>query len=148
VTGSGLVVVVDDDREVGDLLAKVLTRGGYRVLTAVTGEAGVELLGNEGLVCLVVDKILPGIGGLEVMAEARRRRPGVPVVLITGHPEPFQLGDERPEAVVTKPFSSLPAVVEAVTAAVEAARAAPFSALKDRVVAVVSELNPSRRKRG
>jgi hypothetical protein len=72
----------------------------------------------------------------------------VPVVLITGHPHPFQMGDERPEAVVTKPFSSLPAVVEAVTAAVEAARGAPYGALRDRVVAAVSELTPSRRKRG
>jgi CheY-like chemotaxis protein len=144
----GAVLVVDDDQEVGLLLSKVLTRAGYQVELAATGEEGLERLGTEGLVCLVVDKILPGLGGLEVMAEARRRLPGVPVVLITGHPEPFQMGDERPDAVLTKPFSSLPEVVEAVSAAVEAARQAPLSALRDRVVAAVSELTPSRRKRG
>jgi len=147
VTAGGTVVVVDDDLEVGQLLSKVLTRAGYLVLVAGSGEEGLALLSREGLVCLVVDKILPGLGGLEVMAEARRRRPALPVVLITGHPEPFQMGDERPDAVVMKPFSSLPAVVEAVSAAVEAARQAPLSALRDRVVAAVSELTPSRRKR-
>lgn len=141
------VLVVDDDREVAQLLGKVLSRAGYQVQVAFSGEEGLELLSTEGLACLVVDKILPGLGGLEVMAEARRRRPGLPVVLITGHPEPFQLGDERPEAVLLKPFSSLPEVVEAVTAAVDAARQAPLAALKDRVVAAVSELTPSRRKR-
>jgi two-component system cell cycle sensor histidine kinase/response regulator CckA len=132
---------------VGALISKVLTRAGYQVRTAVSGEEGLTLLeGAEDLACLVVDKILPGMNGLEVMAEARRRRPGLPVVLITGHPEPFQLGDERPEAVLTKPFQSLPALVETVSAAV-AVRGAPLTTLKDRVVAAVSELNPSRRRR-
>jgi CheY-like chemotaxis protein len=143
------VLVVDDERAVCELVARVLGRAGHEVLIAETGEQGLALLDlHPRVACLVVDKILPGLGGLEVMAEARRRRPGLPVVLITGHPEPFQLGDARPDAVVTKPFTSLPDLVQAVSLAIDAVSPAPRSGLRERVVAVMAEFTPPRRKRG
>lgn len=140
------VLVVDDEAEVCELLGKVLARAGYDVVTAATGEAGLAAL-DQSVDCLVVDKLLPYLGGLEVMAEARRRRPGLPVVLVTAHPEPFSLGDERPDAVLAKPFKNLAAVEEAVKAALEARPPGALSELKERVAAVVAEISPLRRKR-
>lgn len=144
---SGRVVVIEDDGEVRELLGKVLARAGYDVVTAPTGEAGLRALDEGSVACLVVDKLLPHLGGLEVMAEARRRRPGLPVVLVTAHPEPFTLGDARPDAVLAKPFKSLAAVEDAVRAAIEARPPGPLSELREKVAAVVAEIAPLRRKR-
>lgn len=141
------VLVIDDEPDVCELLGKVLARAGYDVVTAHTGEAGLQALDDGAIACLVVDKLLPHMGGLEVMAEARRRQPGLPVVLVTAHPEPFSLGDERPDAVLAKPFKNLAAVEDAVRAAIEARPPGPLTELRDRVVAVVSEIAPIRRKR-
>lgn len=141
------MLIVDDDAEVCSLLGKVLVRAGYDVLTATTGEAGLEALKAGPVGCLVVDKLLPRLGGLEVMAEARRLHPGLPVVLVTAHPEPFVLGDERPDAVLAKPFKDLAAVEEAVQAALAPRSPARLAELRERVAAVVAEISPLRRNR-
>ncbi|MEW6430659.1 MAG: response regulator [Myxococcota bacterium] len=145
---SARVLVIDDEAEVCELLGKVLARAGYDVVTAASGEAGLKALEAQPVACLVVDKLLPHLGGLEVMAEARRRQPGLPVVLVTAHPEPFSLGDERPDAVLAKPFKSLAAVEDAVRAAIEARPPGALSGLKHRVADLVAEISPIRWKRG
>jgi CheY-like chemotaxis protein len=143
------VMVVDDDDAVCELVSRTLTKAGFEVETAQTGEQGLERLGQFVPDCLVVDKVLPGLGGLEVMHEARRRRPGLPVVMITGYPEPFSLGEGRPDAVVLKPFSSLAALCDTVAAVIDASGFQwPLAALRGRVAAVVSELAPMRKKKG
>lgn len=141
------ILVIDDDLAVCELMGKALARAGYDVVTAATGEAGLAELARAPVDCLVVDKLLPHLGGLEVMAEARRRQPGLKVVLVTAHPEPFSLGDERPDVVLAKPFKNLAAVEDAVRTALEARPADALTELRDRVAAVVAELGPLRRKR-
>lgn len=143
------LVVIDDDAEVLALLGKVLLRAGHEVLSASTGEAGLQLLEQHEVHCVVVDKLLPQMGGLEVVAEVRRRWPLVPVVLVTAHPEPFNLEAERPEVVLAKPFKSLSAIEDAVKEALEAKPVVrgPLTNLKERVAAVVAEIAPGRRKR-
>jgi CheY-like chemotaxis protein len=145
------IVVIDDEPAVCELLGKVLMREGHEVHCASTGEAGLELLAQHDVHCLVVDKLLPQMGGLEVMADVRRRWPHVAIVLVTAHPEPFNLDAERPEAVLAKPFKNLEAIVTAVQEAMDAvagaARKDPLTNLRDRVAAVVAEITPGRRKR-
>lgn len=154
------VVVIDDEAEVCELIGKVLIRAGHEVLIADTGEAGLALLEanfNEAaprpIDCLVVDKLLPQLGGLEVVAAVRRRWPQIAIVLVTAHPEPFNLDAERPEVVLAKPFKNLAAVEDAVREAIEThaeARAetrGPLTTLKERVAAVVTQITPGRRKR-
>ncbi|MEW5740340.1 MAG: response regulator [Myxococcota bacterium] len=143
----GRVLIVDDDAEVCALVGKVLMRAGHDVVTAQSGEAGLEVLAQGPVGCLVVDKLLPRLGGLELMAEARRRQPGIPVVLVTAHPEPFALGDERPDAVLCKPFKDLSTVEETVRAALEARASGKLAELRERVAAVVAEISPLRRNR-
>lgn len=157
------VVVIDDEAEVCELIGKVLIRAGHEVLIAHTGELGLALLeanADESLPhpidCLVVDKLLPQLGGLEVVAAVRRRWPHIAIVLVTAHPEPFNLEAERPEVVLAKPFKNLAAVEEAVREAIEThaeARAetrgplTSLTSLKQRVAAVVTQITPGRRKR-
>jgi CheY-like chemotaxis protein len=89
------------------------------------------------------------MNGLEVVAAVRRRWPSVAIVLVTAHPEPFNLEAERPEVVLAKPFKNLAAVEDAVREALEthAAARGPLTNLKERVAAVVAEMTPGRRKR-
>lgn len=142
------VVIIDDEAEVCELIAKVLTRAGYEVRAALSGEEGLTHVRAGEVDCLVVDKQLPGMHGGEVVAEARRRIPGLPVVLITAHPEPFSLGTERPDVCLAKPFKSLQAIEDAVVSALESgATTGPLSDLRQRLTSVVAEIAPGRKKR-
>lgn len=142
------IVVIDDELAVCDLVGKVLSRAGFEVDVAQTGEAGLAIFDGADIACLVVDKLLPSMTGLEVMSAVRRRSPRTAMVLMTAHPEPLSLDAERPEVVLVKPFKNLAAIEEAVREAMDAAeRSTPLTQLRDRVVAVVSEIAPIRRKR-
>ncbi len=146
---SARIVVIDDDAAVCDLIARVLTRVGHSVTTANSGEEGLVYVVEGQVDCLIVDKQLPGMHGAEIVAEARRRIPGLPVVLITAHPEPFSLGDERPDVCLAKPFRDLDAIEEAVMQALESVTGEnALVGLRDRLTQVVSEtMAPIRRKR-
>lgn len=141
------IVVIDDELAVCDLLAKVLTRAGFEVDVALTGEAGLAIFNDARIACLVVDKMLPAMTGLEVMSAVRQQFPRTAVVLMTAHPEPLSLDAERPEVVLAKPFKNLAVIEEAVREAMDAAERSTPLTLRDRVAAVVSEISPIRRKR-
>lgn len=141
------IVVIDDEAPVRDLLGKVLTRAGYEVDVAATGEAGLALFEGGAIDCLVVDKLLPAMTGLEVMAEVRKRFPRTALVLVTVHPEPLALESERPDVVLGKPFKNLAAIEDAVREALEVHRdSTPLTQLRERVAAVVAEIAPRRRR--
>jgi len=146
---SSRIVVIDDDVQVCELVARVLTRAGHRVVTAHSGETALEHLTFGSVDCLVVDKHLPGMHGAEVVAEARRRIPGLPVVLLTAYPEPFSLGVERPDVCLAKPFRDLAAIEEAVTRALESVTSeTALTGLRERLTQVVTEtMSPMRKKR-
>lgn len=145
--GGRLIVVIDDEPEVCELMGKVLLRAGFAVHAAHSGEAGLALFEQHPVRCLVVDKLLPRMGGLEVIAEVRRRWPAVAIVLVTAHPEPFTLEAQRPDVVLPKPFKSLQAVEDAVREAIDATEKGALDNLRERVAAVVAEIAPGRRKR-
>jgi two-component system, NtrC family, response regulator AtoC len=77
------VLVVDDEPRIRRLVEMALGDRGYRVLTAPSAEEAGELLGRETVDAVVTDLQLPGRSGLDLLADTRRRHPGVPVILIT-----------------------------------------------------------------
>jgi putative two-component system response regulator len=78
------VLVIDDEPLVRDLVSDILADDGHDVLAAATAEAALEALGDQSLALVVSDIVMPGLSGLELLAAARRRRPNLPVVLVTG----------------------------------------------------------------
>jgi putative two-component system response regulator len=78
------VLVIDDEPLVRDLVSDILADDGHEVLAAATAEAALEALGDPSLGLVVSDIVMPGLSGLELLAAARRRRPNLPVVLVTG----------------------------------------------------------------
>lgn len=140
------VLVVDDEADVRELLAKVLTRAGHAVRVAASGEDALALLEAEDADCVVVDKVLPQMHGGEVVAAVRARWPRTAVVVMTGQPTPLAFDDERPDALLSKPFKSLAAIDEAIAAALQSAQQAP--SLAERLTAVVADIAPRLKKRG
>jgi CheY-like chemotaxis protein len=76
---------VDDDAIVREVVAQQMEAAGYMVLSAESGEAALELLdAGEAIDLVVTDLSMPGMDGITVIREARRRRPGLPAILLTG----------------------------------------------------------------
>jgi len=87
VGGSETVLVVEDDPAVRALTVRTLKKKGYDVQVAAGGQA-IRELGSEQVArihLLVTDVIMPGLNGREVAEELRRRRPGLPVLYISGY---------------------------------------------------------------
>ncbi|MFB3820034.1 MAG: response regulator [Candidatus Methylomirabilales bacterium] len=78
------VLLVDDERffltVLGDFVRDVL---GMRALTAEDGETALALLEREPVDLVLLDIIMPGLDGLEVLRRIKERRPGLPVVMVT-----------------------------------------------------------------
>ena len=81
----GTVLVVDDDVAVGKVLGALLTQAGLRVHTATGGAQALELLGRQPIDVVVSDVRMPGMDGLQLLAEVQRSWPEVPVLLLTAH---------------------------------------------------------------
>src|SRR3954469_9049789 len=77
------VLVVEDERKVLRGLQRGLEQEGYEVVTAENGEAGYELALTQPFDCLVLDLLLPGRDGLQVMADLRRAGKALPVLILT-----------------------------------------------------------------
>jgi len=78
------VLVVDDEQAVRDLLEKTLALADYDVDTAADGPAALVRLRTVPYRLLITDLKMPGMDGLSVIREARRLRPELPIVIITG----------------------------------------------------------------
>jgi DNA-binding NtrC family response regulator len=85
------IMIVDDEPQVAEVLAKSLTRQGHRTTVVHSGEDALRLIANTMPDALFLDVSMPGINGLEVLAEVRRTRPQLAVVVITGHATPDEV---------------------------------------------------------
>ncbi|MGE5827089.1 MAG: response regulator transcription factor [Micromonosporaceae bacterium] len=104
---TGAVLVVEDDRELRELVRRYLERAGHPVQTTGSGADALAALDAGGIELMVLDLGLPDVDGLEVLAAARDART-VPVVVLTArsHVEDRIDGLRRgADDYVTKPFS-------------------------------------------
>lgn len=76
------ILIVDDDREIRDLLADFLARHGYRVRLATDGKSMRQILSEWRIDLVVLDLMLPGEDGLSLCRELRVRS-SLPVVMLT-----------------------------------------------------------------
>ena len=86
IPASACVLVVDDDAMVRQVVAGQMEERGYRVIQAGDGlEALAQLDGGAAVDLLISDFAMPGMNGLTLIQEARRRRPELPALLLTGY---------------------------------------------------------------
>jgi two-component system OmpR family response regulator len=76
------ILVVDDDREICELLDEFLTRSGYRVTTVANGKAMWRALEERNFDLIVLDLMLPGESGLTLCTKLRART-DTPLVMLT-----------------------------------------------------------------
>src|SRR5207249_10024498 len=89
------ILIVDDEPQVAEILAKSLGREGHQATIATSGEQALSLVGTYDPDALFLDVSMPGMNGLDVLAEVRRRRPSLPVVVITGHATPDEVAQVK-----------------------------------------------------
>jgi two-component system, OmpR family, copper resistance phosphate regulon response regulator CusR len=102
------VLVVEDERKVRQSLQAVLEQEGYEVAAAADGAAGLRLALAQRFDCIVLDLMLPGRDGLQVLAELRRTKTLTPVLILTARDavEDRVLGlDVGADDYLVKPFA-------------------------------------------
>jgi DNA-binding NtrC family response regulator len=80
------VLVVDDENTVCNSCRKILTREGYNVEVALSGEEALNKVKGSGFDVLITDWKMPEIDGIEVAKRIKKENPDIAVIMITGYP--------------------------------------------------------------
>jgi CheY-like chemotaxis protein len=89
------ILIVDDEPDVAEVLARSLSREGHRATVAHSGEEALKLLNAFQPDALFLDVSMPGMNGLELLGAVKRLRPSLPVVVITGHATPDEIEEVK-----------------------------------------------------
>jgi len=103
-----LVLVVDDEESFRETTRIFLESECRRVLTAANGEEALELIRREPVDLVLLDLVMPGMGGVAVLRELHRMDPELPVVVVTAYPD----SELMAEALRYPPVTLLPKPVE------------------------------------
>jgi DNA-binding response OmpR family regulator len=102
------VLLIEDDPRIREIVERGLGARGFVVSSAPDGESGLDLAGKLDVDLVLLDLLLPGKGGLEVLEELRALRPRLPVIAVTALDDTgSKIGglDAGADDYVTKPFS-------------------------------------------
>ena len=79
------VLVVDDDEEARVALARILAADGFEAITAVDGEAAIGRVASDPPAVVLLDRIMPGLDGIETLRRLKAIAPEVPAIIVTGY---------------------------------------------------------------
>ncbi len=102
------VMVVDDEERVRTLLAKSLSSQGHSVVTAASASAAIDRLESKAVDLVVLDLVMPGLGGLAVLNAMNESKKTTPVIVLSGVTDVasrVEALDRGAVDVVSKPFS-------------------------------------------
>ncbi len=101
----GDILVIDDDPIVRNLIVECLETLGYATRQAADGESGLRLLAEQRPDLLMVDFIMPGMNGAEVIERVRAAQPDLPIILSTGYVDAQDTASLlEHEQILQKPF--------------------------------------------
>lgn len=125
-TGPARILVVDDEATVCKSIRQALLRDDYEIDTALSGESALELEAAKPYDVMIVDLMMPGLSGLDLLRMLKARNPRARVIIVTGYPtmkntlQAMQLGAMD---FLPKPF--LPTTLRALVAAALAPEGEP-----------------------
>jgi len=104
------VLVVDDEKDIIELVSYNLEKEGFKVISATDGEKALESVSSEEPAIIILDLMLPGIDGLDVCRELKRndQTSSIPIIMLTakGEESDIVIGLELgADDYITKPFS-------------------------------------------
>ncbi len=106
-SGKAYILVVDDDHDILEMVERVLRLEEYEVGTAIDGETGLAMIEERQPDLVILDIMLPGIDGFQVL-NLIRKRSDVPVIMLTARSETPIAGDALDlgaDDYVRKPFA-------------------------------------------
>lgn len=102
------IVVIDDNHPVRELVRRALANAGYQVMDWADPRAAIEYLAatDAPVALALIDGVMPQMLGPDLAAEIERLRPGVPVMLMSGHEAPMftEFLGLRGHHYIAKPF--------------------------------------------
>lgn len=105
---SETILVVEDDKDIQELVSEILKAEGYRVLTAGNGLDGYQIYKDEKLDLLILDIMMPKMDGYQLAKLIRKKDEKLPIIMLTALEEEydeikgFEIGADD---YITKPFS-------------------------------------------
>lgn len=78
------ILVVDDEIGILELVSAILRKRGFKVVTASDGTEALDIVAGGEPELVLLDYVMPGMNGFEVLSEIRERSPDVPVIIMTG----------------------------------------------------------------
>jgi two-component system OmpR family response regulator len=106
------VLIVDDEQTITAVAAAILKRKGYEALTAYDAESAEKTLAESTVDLVLLDVVLPGRGGIDLLMSIRNAHPKIPVIIMSGKvstdADPFrklatQFGAK---CILAKPFTA------------------------------------------
>ena len=110
--GNQRIMVVDDEESVRNLMAEILSNGGYRVEAFIDGTAAWKTLSAEPQAwdLLITDLTMPGMTGAELGRKAARLRPDLPIIICTGYNE--MAGSDRDGELLVSVYLQKPVTMQ------------------------------------
>jgi len=81
------ILIVDDDRDLASMLAEFLGHEGFQLAAVPDGGSALELIAERPFDLVILDVMLPGSSGFDVLREIRQRKPRLPVLMLTARGE-------------------------------------------------------------
>jgi DNA-binding NtrC family response regulator len=103
------ILVVDDELMMRKLLAKILSREGYNVVTAESGTEALETLNNQKVHIVISDMKMPEMDGFELLRSIKKEHPDTGVIIMTNYGDTYTVKDALllgADEYITKPFKS------------------------------------------
>jgi CheY-like chemotaxis protein len=97
------ILIIDDDKAVLSVMSDLLAFLGYDVSATAEGLDGIDLVQREMFDLVIVDMIMPQVGGLALSKVIRKEKPQIPIVAISGHYEKLIGAVHKPEVDVILP---------------------------------------------
>ncbi|MGB6067960.1 MAG: response regulator [Desulfomonilaceae bacterium] len=121
--GGKTILLVDDDDYVRDVAERILRRAGYDLLCAANGKEALQIYKREqdNIALVILDLVMPQMGGKECLQELLKINPAVNVVISTGASADDELKEavkKHTKGVVSKPYE-IKELLQAVQAALE-----------------------------
>jgi len=142
------IMVVDDDQDLRENLDEILSSAGFAVTLAANGEEALERLARHRFDLVLLDLVMPGLSGLEVLRRVREKLPRLPVIMFSA----FASVENAVEAMrqgaqdyVTKPFR-VETLLTSVRRTLEEARFTACGATLNMDAIMGSLANPLRRQ--
>ncbi len=102
------ILVVDDEQSMREFLKILLEKEGYRITTAADGLKGLETTREQTFDLVISDIRMPGMDGLQLLAELKKEQPDLPVIMITAFASPEDAVTAMKNDAfdyITKPFN-------------------------------------------